>query len=263
MNIRTPWRSTAMALLAAMCWTAGTQATPYEEDLEDEDQQHIVGLVRDFYVIASDGQFDPRIVRIDLAFADQMRLHHQGAVDMAEAYLEDPRSHNQVLRRLAEAIIANQHFEIGVLEEVRAKVASGPRRIASLGALEVLALDRGIDGLEHALKFRKASPPSAIDLWLTPGFAVSDYDIQFIRPMVEHHQAAIRMASDYNSNPIASNLLLRRMNNDIIVDQRYEIDFIKSLLVRYPGNAASVPDDPRMMAIMHRSMGGGMAMPTH
>src|SRR3546814_15484118 len=72
--------------------------------------------------------------------------------------------------------------------------------------------------------------------------------------MVQHHQAAVRMASDYNSDPIANNLLLRRMNNDIMVDQRYEIDFIESVLARYPGDAANVPDDPRMVAIMPRSM---------
>src|SRR3546814_16919222 len=87
-----------------------------------------------------------------------------------------------------------------------------------------------------------------------PVFTVSDYDVQFIRPMVQHHQAAVRMASDYNSDPIANNLLLRRMNNDIMVDQRYEIDFIGSVLARYPGDAAHVPDDPRMVAIMQRSM---------
>src|SRR3546814_17269027 len=72
--------------------------------------------------------------------------------------------------------------------------------------------------------------------------------------MVQHHQAAVRMASDYNSDPIANNLLLRRMNNDIMVDQRYEIDFIESVLARYPGDAANVPDDPRMVAIMQRSL---------
>src|SRR3546814_8431228 len=70
--------------------------------------------------------------------------------------------------------------------------------------------------------------------------------------MVQHHQAAVRMASDYNSDPIANNLLLRRMNNDIMVDQRYEIDFIESVLARYHGDAANVPADPRMVAIMQR-----------
>src|SRR3546814_11833786 len=76
--------------------------------------------------------------------------------------------------------------------------------------------------------------------------------------MVQHHQAAVRMASDYNSDPIANNLLLRRMNNDIMVNQRYEIDFIESVLARYHGDAANVPDDPRLVAIMQRSMAGMM-----
>src|SRR3546814_10311279 len=139
---------------------------------------------------------------------------------MAETYLDDPRGRNQVLRRLAEGIITNQQFEINVLDDVRGKVAAGPRRIASVGASDLVALGRGIDGLEHVWRFRKAPPPSVLDIWLTPVFTVSDYDVQFIRPMVQHHQAAVRMASDYNSDPIANNLLLRRMNNDIMVDQR-------------------------------------------
>src|SRR3546814_19052587 len=89
--------------------------------------------------------------------------------------------------------------EINGLDDVRGKVVAGPQRIASVGASDLVALDRGIDGLEHVWKFRKAPPPSVLDIWLTPVFTVSDYDVQFIRPMVQHHQAAVRMASDYNS----------------------------------------------------------------
>src|SRR3546814_15981984 len=105
------------------------------------------------------------------------------------------RGRNQVLRRLAEGIITNQQFEINVLDDVRGKVAAGPRRIASVGASDLVALDRGIDGLEHVWKFRKAPPPRVLDIWLTPVFPVSDYAVQFSMPMVQHHQAAVRLAT--------------------------------------------------------------------
>src|SRR3546814_8864438 len=57
--------------------------------------------------------------------------------------------------------------EINVLDDVRGKVVAGPQRIASVGASDLVALDRGIDGLEHVWKFRKAPPPSVLDIWLT------------------------------------------------------------------------------------------------
>lgn len=265
------WIGAATALLIATGWVGGAVAMPYEEDLEDEDAMHIVRLVRDFHVVPKGQELDPRFAEADLTFVEQMARHHQGAVDMAETYLADPRGRNPVLRRLAGGIIANQRFEIDLLGNVRSNVAAGPRTVSQVGSSQVVALDRGIDGLEHVWKFRKASPPSIADIWLTPGFAVSDFDVQFVRPMVQHHQAAVQMAGDYNSDPVATNLLLRRLNNDIMVDQRYEIGFIESVLARYPGDPQGVPDDPRMMEIMHRSMGdmmmhapgGGMEMPAH
>src|SRR3546814_20644245 len=86
-----PCLSAVVVIFAATSWAAGTVAMPYEEELEEEDDQHIVRLVRDFHVIAADGQHDPRTAQVDLAFVEQMGRPHQGAVDMAETYLDDPR----------------------------------------------------------------------------------------------------------------------------------------------------------------------------
>lgn len=264
----TAWMSAAMAALAAALWAAPAAAMPYEEALEDEDDTHIVRIVRDVYVNPADRALTARYAKADLDFVEKMGRHHQGAVDMAEAYLADPRGSNPVLQSLARGIIANQEFEIGVLKSVEHHVAAGPRKILTAAGFEAMALDRGVDGLEHAWSFRKSPPPSLVDIWLTPAFEVSDFDVQFIRPMVQHHQAALTMASEYNLDPTANNVLLRRLNNDILVDQRYEIGFIESVLARYPGDPQAVPDDPGMMAIMHRSMGDmmhgpGSEMPAH
>ncbi|MPZ10255.1 MAG: DUF305 domain-containing protein [Kiloniellaceae bacterium] len=271
MNIGTrPWFGAATGLLLAATWTGAAAASSYEEEIEGDEHPHIVRLVRDLYVVPKDAGLDTRIAEVDLAFVEQMGRHHKGAVDMAEVYLADPRGRNPVLRQLAQGIIANQEFEIGVLQDVRDKVGAGPRRVAGFGDSTVVVLDRGTDGLEHAWRFRKAPPPSTADIWLTPEFTVSDFDVQFVRPMMDHHKAALRMARDYNTDPFASNLILRRMNNDIVVDQRYEIGFIDEVLSRYPGDPEEVPDAPRMMEIMHESMGdmmhgsgSRMEMPPH
>lgn len=269
MKMSQPWLGGVAAMLVT-AWISGSMATPYEEELEDEDEQHIVRLVRDLGVSGQDTAFDRQTSETDLAFVDQMKRYHHGAVDMAETYLDDPRGRNPVLRRLANGVVANQEFEIAVLEDVKAKVAAGPRTVSDIGGARIVALDRGIDDLEHVWKFRNSPPPSLVDIWLSPGFVVSDFDVQFTRPMKEHHEAALQMARDYNSDSVADNLLLRRLNNEIVVDQRYEIRFIESVLARYPGDPRNVRDDPRMMEIMHQSMGdmmhgqgGDQDLPTH
>src|SRR3546814_7927850 len=88
MKMWKPWRSAAVVIFAATSWAAGTVAIPYEEELEEEDDQPIVRLVRDYHVIASDGQLDPRTAQVDLAFVQQMGRHHQGAVRSEEQTYE-------------------------------------------------------------------------------------------------------------------------------------------------------------------------------
>jgi ribosomal protein L16 Arg81 hydroxylase len=50
---------------------------------------------------------------VDRDFVEMMVPHHQGAVDMAQAELK--YGHNEVLRRLAREIVANQQREITVM----------------------------------------------------------------------------------------------------------------------------------------------------
>src|SRR3546814_11872656 len=114
MKMWKPSRSAAVVIFAATSWAAGTVAMPYEEELEEEDDQHIVRLVRDFHVIAADGQLDPRTAQVDLAFVEQMGRQHKGAVDMAETYLAYPRGRHQVRGRFEDGTINNQQFKIKV-----------------------------------------------------------------------------------------------------------------------------------------------------
>jgi uncharacterized protein (DUF305 family) len=79
---------------------------------------------------------------------------------------------------------------------------------------------------------------------------MSEFDVQLARPMVQHHEMALRMARAYNSNTSGTNTILRRLNVALLVDQDYEIRFLKSLLARYRGEAGGVADDPQMMEII-------------
>lgn len=226
-------------------------ATEYIADSSDE--EHIPVVIRDVF-LSPDGA--RRAMETDLAFARNMSRHHQGAVDMANAYLQDPRGTNPVVQRLARAIIRNQAFEIAVLDVVRQHVEAGPQPVMRVGGAQVVSLSRGIDGLEHEWMFVRAPAPSVADLWLSPDSRVSKFDVQFARPMIEHHSAALDMAMKYNTDPDGKSSVLGPMNRGIMVDQRYEIGFLQRLISRYPGDPASVPDDPRMMEIMKASMSG-------
>ena len=52
---------------------------------------------------------------VDVDFAMMMRIHHQGAVDMAEAQLRDGK--DSQMRKMAKDIIASQKKEIAQFDK--------------------------------------------------------------------------------------------------------------------------------------------------
>jgi uncharacterized protein (DUF305 family) len=75
------------------------------------------------------GMDAPRTGDVDRDFANMMIPHHQGAIDMAVAYLR--YGENEQLRRLAQEIIVEQQQEIAVMQravsDIQA-VSQGPSR---------------------------------------------------------------------------------------------------------------------------------------
>jgi uncharacterized protein (DUF305 family) len=120
---------------------------------------------------------------------------------MSTDYLDDPRGTNPILRKLARAIIANQRFEIAVLDDVRRRAATGPETVADLGSRRIVRRQVGVDGLEHQWRFIKRRPPGFLDLALAPGLEASERDVKFSKEMMLHHQMALDMARRYNATP--------------------------------------------------------------
>ena len=54
---------------------------------------------------------------------------------------------------------------------------------------------------------------------------------------------ALDMARAYNADPNATNLILKRLNLDIIVDQAIEIAFLQQIVDRFPGDPEAVELD--------------------
>ena len=155
-----------------------------------------------------------------------MSRHHAGAQAMSRNYLRDEKGTNPALRKLADAIIYNQGFEIEVLARAREGVTREPA-VLDLGFTRLAARELGVDGLEHRRpKFIARPPPTGGDLALLPPERISAFDVAFAKGMMIHHQAATDMAWEYNQDPTASNRVLRLLNLDIIREQLYEIGFL-------------------------------------
>ena len=82
------------------------------------------------------GATDPAAMKADRDYIAGMRPHHAGALTMAQEYLADPQASSPVLRHLAGAIIRNQSFEIGLLDEV-ARNLDRPPLVLDLGFLRL------------------------------------------------------------------------------------------------------------------------------
>lgn len=248
--MKVPKTPIALAFLVAL------SSVSWASEYDDGTEGHVPVVAYELFVLPPGETIDPMIVRTDLDYTDGMKRHHQGAVTMSIEYLEDPRGTNPILRNMARGIIANQRFEIGVLDVIRRHVVQEPEIVVDLGFTHIARRETGVDGLEHLWQFVRQRPPGPLDLALAPGLEVSEFDVKFSKEMMLHHQAALDMARSYNANPMGTNLIISLLNLDIIVDQTYEIGFLEEIVDRFPGDADAVEIDRSMSGMMGMPMGG-------
>lgn len=129
----------------------------------------------------------------DARFIDSMIIHHQGALTMAQAALQEAQ--RPELRAMATAIIAAQEAEIAQMQAWRA--AWYPDLPTTTG----MAMDMG--------------PMDVADDPATP------FEIRFIEAMVPHHEGAVSMAKDALLN--AEHSELKELAQAIIATQQAEI----------------------------------------
>jgi uncharacterized protein (DUF305 family) len=234
---------TLMLAGALVAWGGGaTFATEYEPD--EGTEGHVPAVTYEVYLLQPGEGIDPALMQADLEYTKMMAQHHEGALTMSKDYLGDPRGSSPIARELAHAIIANQRFEIGVLDRIRQSTQSPPQAILDLGFVRVVGRETGVDGVEHLERFVRRLPPGPLDFALTAGGEASEFDVAFAKGMILHHQAAVDMARAYNADPLAQNPVIRPMNLDIIVDQNYEIGVLERLIDRFPGDPEAVEPVP-------------------
>ncbi|MFC7543262.1 DUF305 domain-containing protein [Siccirubricoccus deserti] len=200
---------------------------------------------------------NPAAMQADRDYIAGMRPHHAGALTMSQEYLADPEASSPVLKALARAILRNQDFEIGLLDEVSRNL-DRPPVVLNLGLFRLVLQPSATEGLAQMQRFQRSPIPAPL---AGPGGPVTARDVQFAKGMTVHHQAALDMARAYHANPEARNGFLGLLNVDIMTDQAQEIALMRSVVAAYTGDPESVRVDASMIHGMEGMAHGGKAMP--
>jgi uncharacterized protein (DUF305 family) len=139
----------------------------------------------------------------DQDFAALMRIHHQGALDMAQA--EVSAGGDAAMKELANRIIKDQKGEIATFDEYLA----GHTAAGGTSAFYQKA-QQDMKGMHH-----EASGTGPVDQ-------------QFARFMIPHHQHGVAMAQAYM--PHAKDAQLKGMAESIIKEQQAEIATLQQWL---------------------------------
>jgi uncharacterized protein (DUF305 family) len=147
----------------------------------------------------------------DLQFLDTMTSHHQGAVDMAK--LAETRAEHKELKELAASIVYDQEKEIAKMSEWRDKWF----------AEKTKAINMKFPGMSHGM--------GGMDLKKLESLKGSDFDIEFIKQMIPHHEGAVEMAKNLQKQDAHAEL--KELAGDIIREQEAEIKQVREWLGRW------------------------------
>ncbi|MBL1177588.1 DUF305 domain-containing protein [Pantanalinema sp. GBBB05] len=166
-------------------------------------------------------ELGPADAEFDLRFIDSMIPHHEGAVVMAQAVLQN--SQRPELKKLAESIIQAQAKEINQMKQWRAtwypKAPSEP--IAWHGAMN------------HSMAM---SPDQlkAMRMDMDLGKADANFDQRFIDAMIPHHEGAVVMAQDVLQK--SKRPEMQQLAKNIIASQQAEIEQMQQWRKAWYGN---------------------------
>ncbi len=159
--------------------------------MEDTDQGSMDPEEAARQMVAPNGEYS------DAAFVDSMVPHHEGAVEMAQAALEN--AEHEEIRALAQDIISAQRAEIDLFGEIREELGGEPAMEMSQEEME------GMMGNMDAGELASQRP----------------FDKAFIDAMIPHHESAIAMANVALQESEDPEIL--RIAEDIVSAQEREI----------------------------------------
>ena len=142
----------------------------------------------------------------ELQFIDTMIVHHQGAIDMAQ--LVATRAQHEELRQLAKSIISDQQREIAEMKAWRSNwFGANPQ-----------AINMDLPGMHEGM--------SGMDLAKLDSLKGNDFDLEFIRQMVPHHEGAVMMAKELLA--MDAHAELKTLAHSIVQSQTAEVAQMKT-----------------------------------
>lgn len=148
----------------------------------------------------------------ELQFLDTMTAHHQAAVDMA--LLVNTRSQRLEMKKLAQTILDEQRKEIAQMQTWRAKWFGEAKP----------AINLDFPGMRTGM--------AGMDMTKLSALKGNEFDLEFLRQMVPHHQGAIEMASSLKrgNDHYAE---MHRLADSIVKSQAAEIEQMNAWLAQW------------------------------
>jgi uncharacterized protein (DUF305 family) len=150
----------------------------------------------------------------DLQFLDTMTAHHEEAIGMAK--LAQTRAQHPELKQFAAGIIGDQEREIATMSRMRDK----------LFAEKSKAINNNFPGMVHEM--------GGMDMAKLESLRGNEFDVEFLRQMIPHHEGAIEMARALQKQD--ANSELKELAGDIITAQEGEIKQMQGWLSAWQGH---------------------------
>lgn len=168
----------------------------------------VLALAFGFYHIS----LHPNASSPDVTFAQNIRVHHSQAVEMA-MYVRD-RTNDDALKILALDIMLSQQGQIGMMQgwlEMWGQPAAAP-----------------IGQAAHMMGMATQEQVNALKTLPSP-----ELEKQFLTLMIRHHEGGVTMAREELQK--GSQPMVKRLADNIVKGQQAEIDYMKGLLGKFGG----------------------------
>lgn len=152
---------------------------------------------------------------LELQFIDTMVVHHQGALDMAK--LAEVRASRDDLKKFGAAIIADQDREITQMKRWRSEWYKDAKP----------AINVEFAGMRDSM--------AQMDMKRLGELSGADFDREFVRQMITHHQGAVVMSRTLLDKAAEIKLRpeLKKLAEAIIAAQNGEIDHMNKWLAEW------------------------------
>ena len=157
----------------------------------------------------------------DVAFLDQMTMHHRMAVDMARAAVT--KASSPEVRRMAQTMVTDQEREIAQMQAWRQQwFPDEAAPDTTMSADDMAAMGMGMD------------------MTMLDRATGAAYDRMFLQHMIPHHAGAVTMAAEAQMH--SERTEIRDLAETIIAAQAKEIGDMQEMIEAMPA-APSMPAD--------------------